>query len=304
MRIQWQRMIAVVATLGLVAAGISFVYFHDSRELPPDHEGGHSDRSADALPTEPPRATGDLPAGDEATPDAAFQSRPPNRLPTRDFRPSGHTIDFARLSRAALNGDVAAAVALHKGIGRCVGAPRNPADIERIMAVGKLGEPVSDQVRAERRAFLERSRSECSIFTDAQIGSYRHWLGLAAQLGDLESQLRFVDLAAPNDQSSASFAADMADYVARSKGYIDEQLRLGRPEALLSSSQAYSSGLIHRRDPVQAYAYLYAYSLAVPGERGSWVQDLLADAAARLPDSDLMHATEEGTRIWSECCNH
>jgi hypothetical protein len=111
-----------------------------------------------------------------------------------------------------------------------------------------------------------------------------------------------VDLAAPKDPSSATFATDMAEFAARSRGYLDEQLRLGRPEALLSSSQAYGKGLVRRRDPVQAYAYLYAYSLANTGEKGTWVQDLLLDAAARLPDSELVRATEQGTRIWTECC--
>ena len=178
---------------------------------------------------------------------------------------------------------------------RNVGGMLDAADDLGRTANGAEASPEAALLTAE--GVLER----CKGLTDEQTGQYVDLIDFAARSGVVEAQLAFSTVVANSMtlQDAIVEPGKLIDYKRKSIEYLNRAASSGNIDALLQLGFAYEDGILTEKNPEQAYAYLYAYSLSRPGGR---ISSLLSNAASGLSASQQSVAQTRGNSLYSECC--
>jgi hypothetical protein len=296
----------------LLSAGVLTAWTLWSVREPPRRDNGTtppvaSDSGARTAAQPNPDATGsqsvdvhasasELPISD----DEAVQRRIPRAL---NERLDNFVRDFARLQAEAEAGSIEAMKSLYKGLHPCRHQPTSQVEIDEIIAMDE-GEGEIDPRRVQAsRAFMERVASRCrSLGPDIEAQQYK-WLRAAAGLGDRDARLDYVRLGSPSGPIRPGYAERRLEYRRLAEEYLQQEIAAGNAEALLVASDSYGSARLRRPNPMEQYAYLYAYSLAdADAVLMPYVYRSLAEMRAQMNESVLSQASALGEQIYSNCC--
>lgn len=144
--------------------------------------------------------------------------------------------------------------------------------------------------------------AECKSLTRAQIGEYAHLVDLAASQGSEGAQLAYLPMMATFMQSDERTMMDeeaIRSFKYKSLSYLHRAASHGSVDALNQLAIVYNEGYITRRDPVAAYAYMYATyrSGLVPGS-----SKVLALWGQQLSARDVSSGASKGEAIYRSCC--
>lgn len=148
---------------------------------------------------------------------------------------------------------------------------------------------------------LARTSPECHGLTPEHYRTNLRWLEQAADSGLIMAQLSYAGNAEAVVGNSSQMLANPEKVIAyrrKAMGYLHRAAANGSVGALHSLGDAYHYGVLAPRDPVRAYAYAYAETLALP----RYGQFRLGNYAKQLDPSQLAAATQQGRRIYDACC--
>ena len=248
-----------------------------------------------------PIASGDAPAdvggGDPAA--AIVRARPPGAA-RRDLStersydlPRGRALDvIAALQPRAEAGDNDAAFYLFLKIEGC------RYQLYHGGGNGRAAPTSGDSVESQ---LIARTPPDCHGLTPEHYRNNLRWLEQAADSGLIMAQLSYAGNAEAVVGNSSQMLANPEKVIAyrrKAMSYLHRAAANGSVGALHSLGDAYHYGVLAPRDPVRAYAYAYAESLALP----QYGQFRLGNYAKQLDPSQLAAATQQGRRIYDACC--
>ncbi|HZX77315.1 hypothetical protein [Lysobacter sp.] len=131
------------------------------------------------------------------------------------------------------------------------------------------------------------------------------WLEASAEKGFLPAQLMYGVDPTSIVGSGPELIADpeaVAAYRRNAMGYMHRAALTGSVDALSMLAGAYANGILTKRDPVLAYAYFHAGTLATG--RSDSMHDLMRQRyETELTRSEVQRATQQGRSIYEECCS-
>ena len=207
---------------------------------------------------------------------------------------------YSQLAERAQHGDAGAAMDLYENLSECNGVPSS------VESLKDMQEHMASEYRTDSQAYnnsvavLNKSFQQCSLLTDEQKNTAKHWLSVSAELGNPKARLAYVLRGEP-DSGSDTYYHDMQDYDANAARYLTDEIDAGNSNALLIASIAYGPHGAFAEDPAKAYSYLYAYSLAAADNPDAMVNRLQA-LGQTLSSSQLQAATAQGEAIYKKCC--
>lgn len=148
---------------------------------------------------------------------------------------------------------------------------------------------------------IARTPPECHGLTLDQYQNNVRWLEQAADAGITMAQLSYAGNAEAVVGNSSQMLANPEKVIAyrhKAMQYLRQAAASGSISALHSLGDAYNYGVLAPRDPIRAYAYAYAESLALP----QYGQRRLNAYATQLNPGQLTVATQQGRRIYDACC--
>lgn len=210
------------------------------------------------------------------------------------------------LLRAAQDGDLVAARTLHRALRTCPPfMPRNESELEQLrnqIDLGarsnfrRTGEP-AEQGHSRLNAYM----NTCGFLPSALQDQEYSLIAQLAEAGDSDARLEFPFLADRIDGRAPNASAVREAHPQLALHYLETELASGNALALRAMARSYQEGVLHRRDPVMAYAYLYAATLA-PGDHRVLLETLPARAASLSADQ-LASAQRLAQEIYQRCCN-
>jgi TPR repeat protein len=129
----------------------------------------------------------------------------------------------------------------------------------------------------------------------------RH-VNAAADSGLLAAQLAYPGIAGQQYMTAEAIARDARgfdEYRSTSMRYLREAASSGSVDALITMSSVLSEGLLTDRDPIAAYAYLYAADRTGLIPSTSTSLQLLAEG---LSSEDVIRARAAGEQVYAQCC--
>jgi len=288
---RWITITLVVVSAIAACAGM-LVYLNRA-ERPPTQHVSQADPK--------PERTFDLDQTSRSTnrkADPTAPSATPDRIPrVLDGSIAAFASRYAELATRAEGGDSDAAKELYRGLGPCLKVVRDRAALEKAIA---FAEPANGDGGATRGSMTARFEN-CARLSESQLGAYRHWLSLASKAGDSEAKIDFITNGAPDEAVEGTrYREALDEYRERANAYLHEELSRANPQALLAAAHSYATGDLYRPDEIKLYAYLYAYTLAVPdhGAELGW----LAQLDARMSEGNRARARAKGEEIFTPCC--
>lgn len=212
----------------------------------------------------------------------------------------------ATLLAAARQGDVIATRTLSRGLAACPAyLPRDEAELGELRAQIDSGARSLFRLPSEP---AEHGHARLNTFLDAcgflPAGLHDQEYALVAQLaqaGDHEARIDFAFLAYRIDGRAPNAAELRAAHPEIARQYLESELAAGNPLALRAMARSHDEGVLHRRDPVMAYAYAYAASLT-PGDHRVLLETL-PGRASRLSAEQRASAERLARDILRSCCS-
>ncbi len=145
-------------------------------------------------------------------------------------------------------------------------------------------------------------KEKCRGLTNQDFLSAVNLLTYAAQSGDVNAQNSYMGEIGswidkhPELQYKSNFTSN---YARNSLIFLQRAAASGNVDAMISLATVYNSGIITNRNPVDAYAYMYAASKTglIPAS-----QRLLSLWQHKLPPSDVAKGVSRGEAIYLNCC--
>lgn len=149
----------------------------------------------------------------------------------------------------------------------------------------------------------DQVEQNCKNVSQKEINEYPRLLDMAASQGNVGAQLAYAPMMAQymaQDESLMSDESAMRSYKYKTLSYLHSAAAQGSVDALNQLAIVYQSGHIVDRDPVLAYAYMYAtYKTGlVPNS-----SKVLSTWSQGLTPSQISNGAREGEDIFSSCCN-
>jgi len=145
-------------------------------------------------------------------------------------------------------------------------------------------------------------KEKCRGLTSQDYQSAVNLLTYAAQGGDVNAQNAYMaEIGSwidkhPELQYKSNFTST---YARNSLAFLQSAATSGNVDAMVALSNAYNTGVITNRNPVDAYAYMYSATKTglIPAS-----QRLLNLWQRQLPPSDVANGTSRGEAIYLNCC--
>ncbi|NUO75018.1 MAG: sel1 repeat family protein [Lysobacter sp.] len=208
---------------------------------------------------------------------------------TRSYQPiSGDAAQvFATLEAQARTGDNEAALQLYIKVNHCRLATANA---------------ITRAPQTDPRALIPL---DCRSLTPEHYREAARWLERAADGGHVYAQFMYVDsiegVLGPRSEWLRDPSA-LERYKRKSMGFLHANAARGSIEALHTLARTYAVGVRTPKDEVRAYAYYHATKLADPGPATTWRR--MDEVGQRLSPQQLSQATQQGRRIYEQCCTH
>ncbi|NUO75020.1 MAG: hypothetical protein HOQ32_03310 [Lysobacter sp.] len=194
---------------------------------------------------------------------------------------------FATLEAQARTGDHEAALNLYIKVNDCRLATANA---------------ITRAPQTDPRALIPL---DCRSLTPEHYREAARWLERAADGGNVYAQFMYVDsiegVLGPRSEWLRDPPA-LERYKRKSMAFLHENAARGSLDALDSLARTYAVGVRAPQDYVKSYAYFYAMKLADPNPAMTWRR--MDEVGQRLSPQQLSQATQQGRRIYEQCCTH
>lgn len=208
---------------------------------------------------------------------------------TRSYQPiAGDAAQvFAALEAQARTGDDEAALKLYIKVNDCRLATANA---------------ITRAPQTDRHALIP---PDCRSLTPEHYREAARWLERAADAGNVYAQFMYVDsidgVLGPRSEWLRDPSA-LERYKRKSMGFLHTNAARGSLDALDSLARTYAVGIRTPQDYVKSYAYFYAMKLADPNPAMTWRR--MDEVGQRLSPQQLSQATQQGRRIYEQCCKN
>jgi TPR repeat protein len=226
------------------------------------------------------------------------QSKKAFRLPPAKSLPAGNLKDnLAALADAAQGGDAGVAFSLADALLKCHMLDMRYAALQAQLA----GHPDQNGTIKDALDSLDKEADSCRGLTPEQTQSYGKWLELAARQGDLNAQVNYPSMMSLQLQSEQNALNGdwITQYKNNSMEFLSAAANSGSVDALNQLATVYSDGLLVNKDPLLAYAYMYATVQTGLVPSASRVLNLWAQS---LSSDQLSAAVDLGNKIYKGCC--
>lgn len=208
---------------------------------------------------------------------------------TRSYQPiAGDAAQvFAALEAQARTGDDEAALNLYIKVNDCRLASANA---------------ITRAPQTDSRALIP---PDCRGLTPEHYRAAARWLERAADAGNVYAQFTYAAsaegvLGPPGEWMRDPSALER--YKRKSMAFLHANAERGSIDALNGLARTYAVGIRTQQDYVKSYAYYYAMKLADPnpllgGRR-------MREVEQRLSPEQLSQATQQGRKIYEECCKN
>lgn len=233
-------------------------------------------------------------------------------IPGKTYRVTSLAGQFEDLARKAKAGDIMAARTLYNALNQCETSPISEQDLQdQIAKADDPKYPYAEMAGSVEQYYWNQISlfKRCGDLSSKQRLSARDWLSAMAENGDKESRVKYVITGKPKDLAMVDYQEQWDSYVADSRRYLEEEIGSGNADALESMGLGYSQLIANDHsmpfgdDPLSAYKYIYAYTLASSNsiEVGNMIP-LLDKLGSRLTLEQIEMAKREAERLAKQCC--
>jgi len=151
-------------------------------------------------------------------------------------------------------------------------------------------------------------RDRCTSLTARQIGSRLEWADLALRRHDRQAVIDFARFGGLvfSGPERVRYADRLGDLATLERTELDRLAGAGDVNALLAGASAYSmqNESLLSVDPMRAYVYGYAWSLAQNSEAKGGLDPTMAGLAGRLSPQEVEEARSRGQALHDRCCGN
>lgn len=146
---------------------------------------------------------------------------------------------------------------------------------------------------------------DCHSLTPDHYREAARWLERAADAGNIYAQFMYVDSVEGVLGPRSEWLRDpqaLERYKRKSMDFLHANARRGSLDALDGLARTYAVGVRVPQDFTKSYAYFYATKLANPDPNLTWRR--MEEVGQRLTPQQLSQATQQGRRIYEQCCQN
>lgn len=226
--------------------------------------------------------------------------------PGKTYTVTNLAVQQESLLRAAQQGDLVAARTLRRALKVCPGyLPRDERELSQLRNQIDDGSRsnfrLPDETPQSGHARLTALVESCGLLPAGLYDQEYELVAQLAQAGDPDARIEFLFIDSRIDGRSPNAAAMREAHPRLALNYLESELAAGNPLALRAMARSYRDGTLHRRDPIMAYAYNYAATLA-PGDHRV-LSETLPGQAAGLSAEQLASTQRLAREIYQRCCN-
>jgi hypothetical protein len=214
-------------------------------------------------------------------------------------------LQYDSLLQAANQGDDVAARTLRRALKTCPPTlPRNETELAQIRAGIDAGtystfrRPSEPPIDGHNR--LAAYLSRCGMVPAEAYELQFPLLARLAEAGDSDARLEYPFAREMISSRSPRAAEYRSEHARLALQYLESELIAGNPLALHAMARSYREGVLRPRDPVLAYTYVYAATLA-PGDHRV-LNEHMAGHAAGLTSDQIEEARRQASMIYTNCC--
>jgi len=233
-------------------------------------------------------------------------------IPGKTYQVASLAGQFDELARKAKAGDILAARTLYNALNQCETSPISEQDLwDQIAKADDPKYPYAEMAGSAEQYYWNQVSlfKHCGDLSSKQRLSARDWLSTMAENGDKEARVKYVITGKPKDLAMVDSQEQWDRYVADSRRYLEEEIGSGNADALESMGLGYSQLVANDNsmpfgdDPLSAYKYIYAYTLASSNsiEVGNMIP-LLDKLGSRLTLEQIEMAKGEAEKLAKRCC--
>ncbi|TBR13184.1 MAG: hypothetical protein EPO46_03215 [Lysobacter sp.] len=161
----------------------------------------------------------------------------------------------------------------------------------------------ANEVRSGKQdvaAMMDRAdalQAQCAHIPAQELGSYRKLIQSAADAGIVDAQVDYATLVSAefNGMHVIRDSEEITEFKKKSIGYLNRAVRAGSAKAMQNLAFAYADGVLAKRDPLQAYAYAFAFTRAHNGVRN---QQFLQAFGRGMSPTQIHLGQETGEAIY------